>query len=103
MKTSRILTTAIAVAAITLAGCERAGDEGEAEEAVAGDTLGWDIEATDDDDFEAEAREAGEAIQEGVEQGVEAVGAGTEELGERIQESVDEDDTTDYEGTTSER
>lgn len=83
------LWTALAVGALAFAGCEQAGEGDDLEEdIVVEDTLGDE----DGNDFEAEAREAGEEIEEGVEQGVEAVGAGTEELGEEIQESVEDEE-----------
>lgn len=98
MKISRTLWTAAAISALALAGCQQTGDQGDTEEAVAEDTLSGTM---DDGDFEAEAQKAGEEIEEGVEQGVEAVGAGTEELGERIQESVDANEDDAYEADST--
>lgn len=95
MKISRVpIVATFAIVALALTSCERADETGELdEEPFAEDTIGWDLEDdADTTDFEAEAREAGEAIEEGVREGVEAVGAGTERLGEEIQESVEEDE-----------
>lgn len=91
---ARYLWTTLAVGALTLAACERAGENGELEEEpYAEDTVGWDDEA--DRDFETEAREAGERIEEGMKKGVEAVGEGTERLGREIQESVETEEERD--------
>ncbi len=92
----RYLWAALAVGALTLAGCDQAGQDGELEEEpFAEDTLGWDVDDAADGDFETEAREAGERIEEGVKEGVRAVGEGTERLGREIQESVDSEEEPD--------
>lgn len=92
----RYLWTALAVGALTLAGCEQTGQNGELEEEpVAEDTVGWDLDDEADGDFETDAREAGERIEEGVKRGVQAVGEGTERLGREIQESVDSEEDPD--------
>lgn len=92
----RYLWTALAIGALTLAACEQTGQNGELEEEpVAEDTVGWDLDDEADGDFETEAREAGERIEEGVKRGVQAVGEGTERLGREIQESVDSEEDPD--------
>lgn len=92
----RYLWTALAVGALTLAACEQAGEDAELEdEPFAEDTVGWDLDDEADGDFETEAREAGERIEEGVKKGVQAVGEGTERLGKEIQESVDTEEERD--------
>lgn len=92
----RYLWPALAIGALAFAACDQAGDNGELEdEPIAEDTVGWDLDDEADGDFETDAREAGERIEEGVKRGVQAVGEGTERLGEEIQESVDTEEERD--------